>query len=241
MPQGGLIRIELGALAVDDEATHDLELATGDYISITVTENGLGMDAATLARVFEPFFTTKSFGKGSGLGMAMVYGFVKQSGGGIRIASTPGQGSTVSLLLPAIVDAAATLDDTPLPASLGGRGGGLVLLVEDDPDVRRIVRMQLTDLGHPVLEAENGPEAIGMIENVADIALMLTDIVMPGGIDGWALARFAREHRPQMRVVLMSGYAYGGSEEEAEDPDLPMLTKPFEKSRLAQMLQATMP
>jgi len=134
------------------------------------------------------------------------------------------------------------LVEPPEAARPPGNTDRLVLLVEDDPDVRRVVRMQLTDLGYPVLEAENGPEAVSIIANVPDIAIMLSDIVMPGGIDGWELARLAKKSRPKMRIVLMSGYAYGNSEEEAtdtEDPQLPMLSKPFEKRQLANILQIT--
>lgn len=239
MPQGGLIRIELGSIAVTPATAQEQDLAPGDYVSISVTDNGLGMDNATLARVFEPFFTTKAFGKGSGLGMAMVYGFVKQSGGSARISSAPGQGTSVTLLLPAIVEDTAVDDAPDVQLTDSGNTERLVLLVEDDPDVRRIVRRQLTDLGYPVIEAENGPEAVSMIDNVPDIALILSDIVMPGGIDGWELARFIKKNHPQARIVLMSGYAYGSSDEDIEDPDLPMLSKPFEKSQLAAILQST--
>jgi len=239
MPQGGLIRIELGAIAVTPATAREQDLAPGDYVSITVTDNGLGMDSATQARVFEPFFTTKAFGKGSGLGMAMVYGFVKQSGGSARISSAPGQGSSVTLLLPAMVEDTEVDDSPDVQLVPGGNTERLVLLVEDDPDVRKIVRRQLTELGYPVLEAENGPEALGMIANVPDIAVILSDIVMPGGIDGWELARCAKKSRPQVRIVLMSGYAYGSSEEDIKDPELPMLSKPFDKAQLAAILQST--
>ena len=144
------------------------------------------MDAATLARVFEPFFTTKRFGLGSGLGLSMAYGFVKQSGGGISIQSQPGQGTTVLMVLPLTTpeaDGDASADDAQFTA-----GGELVLLVEDDPDVRRVVRQQLVDFGHPVIEAENGVQAIEMIEQIADIAIVVSDVIMPGGINGRQLA-----------------------------------------------------
>ena len=241
MPRGGLVRVELGALSVSQAPTRDDELPPGDYVSITVSDNGLGMDSATLARVFEPFFTTKGFGHGSGLGMAMVYGFVKQSGGSARLVSSPGKGTSVTLLLPALIDELEDADVGAPPDACPRITGELVLLVEDDPEVRRIVRRQLTELGHPVVEAENGSEAIVMIENVPDIGILLSDVVMPGGIDGWELARRARRQRPGMRVVLMSGYAYGSGEEHCEDPDLPMLGKPFEKSVLAQYLKVVVP
>ncbi len=242
MPHGGLIRIELGQVRLDGASAHEQEqeqeLPPGSYVSITVTDNGLGMDSATLARVFEPFFTTKDFGKGSGLGMAMVYGFVKQSGGSAKISSSPGKGTSVTLLLPGMRGDDAVLDLPETSDNLRSDTEKLVLLVEDDPDVRKIVRRQLTDLGYPVLEAENGPEAVSMIENVPDIAVVLSDIVMPGGMDGWELARFIKKNRPEIRIVLMSGYAYGCSEKDNEDPELSMLNKPFDVSLLATVLHS---
>jgi PAS domain S-box-containing protein len=239
MPQGGLVRVEAGALPI---GAGDIDLAPGDYVSITVSDNGLGMDTATQAKVFEPFFTTKGFGKGSGLGLAMVYGFVKQSGGGIRLSSKPGHGTVVTLLLPALAEAIEEVDPPAAPARPGDGPQALVLLVEDDPEVRRIVRRQLTELGYPVLEAENGQEALAMIESVPAIGAVLTDIVMPGGVDGWEVARRARDQRPEMRVVLMSGYAHGspGGEHAGEDADLPLLGKPFEKAALARCLQGAL-
>ncbi len=237
MPQGGLISIEVGPVTLDRSEAEECELEPGDYIALTVADNGLGMDALTLARVFEPFFTTKGFGKGSGLGMAMVYGFVRQSGGSARITSTPGSGTSVTLFLPGIEEDLADIEAPPVSHGDPRNAERLVLLVEDDPDVRKIVRMQLTELGYPVLEAENGPEAVSMIENVPDIALMLSDVVMPGGIDGRELARIAKAARPDMRVVLMSGYAYGGHEDETEEAEFPLLSKPFEPSQLAAVLQ----
>ncbi len=237
MPQGGLIRIELGQVMLAESRAREQELPPGAYVSITVTDNGLGMDNITLARVFEPFFTTKDFGKGSGLGMAMVYGFVKQSGGNARIGSSPGKGTAVTLLLPSLLSDDEALDAPERTDRRCSDPERLVLLVEDDADVRKIVRRQLTDLGYPVIEAENGPEAVSMIQNVPDIAVVLSDIVMPGGMDGWALARFVKKTRPGIRIVLMSGYAYGSSEEEIDDAELSMLNKPFEVSQLATVLQ----
>lgn len=238
MPEGGSIRIELGSTCVSESSAQNQELLPGNYVSITVSDDGLGMDASTLARVFEPFFTTKAFGKGSGLGMAMVYGFAKQSGGSARISSLPGLGTSVSLLVPGVAEATEIIDASETLPKSDGNAERLVLLVEDDAEVRRIVRRQLTSLGYPVLEAGDGREALGMIENVPSISIILSDIVMPGGIDGWELARLAQKIRPETRIVLMSGYAYGHSDEDIEDPELPMLSKPFEKSQLATMLQA---
>ncbi|MFZ2855336.1 MAG: PAS-domain containing protein [Rhodocyclaceae bacterium] len=238
MPHSGQIRIEISSTSVSADSAPNQDLQPGDYISITVSDDGLGMDSATLARVFEPFFTTKAFGKGSGLGMSMVYGFVKQSGGTARISSVPGRGTTVTLLVPGVEEATEIIDAAEVLIERNDNSERLILLVEDDAEVRRIVRRQLTSLGYPVLEAENGPEAVNIIENVPGITTILSDIVMPGGIDGWELARFVKKNRPKMRIVLMSGYAYGHSEEDIEDPELPMLSKPFDKSQLANVLQS---
>ena len=175
------------------------------------TDNGLGMDNATLARGFEQFFTTKDFGKGT----------------------------SVTLLLPGMLGDDDALDLPEAADNLHRANEELVLLVEDDPHVRKIVRRQLTDLGYPVLEAENGHDAVCMLENVSGIAVVLPDIAMPLGINGWALARFVKINRPDIRVALMNGYAYGSSEEEIDDPELSMLNKPFEVSQLATVLRAS--
>ena len=243
MPNGGELRIECSLECIEGAAAADLELPPGCYVQITVADNGTGMDGATLARVFEPFFTTKKFGLGSGLGMAMVYGFIKQSGGGVRIRSRQAVGTTVSLLLPQAPRAAAAPAGAGEPASLapGARlrplEGRLVLLVEDDDKVRDVVRKQLSALGCAVLEAESGHEAADMVENIPAIAIVLSDIVMPGGMDGRALARFVRRFRPELPVVLMSGYADKAATG-LEDSALPVLAKPFTPELLLEALHA---
>ena len=169
---------------------------------------------------------------GTGLGMAMVYGFIKQSGGAISIASQVGQGTTVSLWLPACEagsDLAALAEDRP-GATRPGRG--LALLVEDDPDVRNVARRALLELGFAVIEAGNGSEAMQILDRTEGIVLLLSDVVMPGGVDGRQLAMHARDHCAIARVILMSGYA-----PELERPlDLPMLAKPFTRSQLAALI-----
>jgi PAS domain S-box-containing protein len=232
MPQGG--RLHIAARAVElslDAATFDV--APGRYALIEVADNGSGMDSTTLARACEPFFTTKRLGLGSGLGLAMAYGFAKQSGGGISIQSQPEQGTTVLMVLPLATpepDVDTPGQDTVLPA-----GGELVLLVEDEPNVRRVVRQQLIDLGYPVIEAENGAQALTMIEQIADIAIVVSDVIMPGGMDGRQLADHVLSICPDMRIVLMSGYT-----DEAEvGSDLPVLAKPFVRQDLARALRAT--
>lgn len=235
MPNGGELRIESSLEHLGVHAAADLEVPPGDYVQIAVTDNGMGMDGSTLARVFEPFFTTKQFGMGSGLGMSMVYGFTKQSGGGVRIRSRQARGTTVALLLPRIEEAET---QASLPAgrhvAAADLAGKLVLLAEDDADVRSVVRMQLSELGCAVVEAENGSEAADMVENIPAIALVISDVVMPGAMDGRALARFVRRFRPELPMVLMSGFAEsefhpGGL---GPDHDLPLLAKPFSRDKL---------
>ena len=240
MPDGGSLVVDSAVEQIEGAAAADLEVEPGEYVRIAVTDNGTGMDPKTLARVFEPFFTTKKFGMGSGLGMAMVYGFIKQSGGGVRIRSRQALGTTVALLLPRPQLAANAghgrhAESAAAGASLCGR---VVLLVEDDPEVRKVVRNQLAALGCSVLEAENGSEAADMIETIPAISLVLSDVVMPGGMDGRALARFVRRFRPEVPVLLMSGYAEQGDPGVAGEGRAPLLDKPFSREQLAEALRA---
>ena len=236
MPRGGELRIESSLEAIDQRAADDLEVAPGDYVQIAVRDNGTGMDGAILARIFEPFFTTKSFGMGSGLGMSMVFGFAKQCGGAIRIRSRQAVGTTVALLLPVAdrVRATTSTSDANARDTLDLKDK-LVLLVDDDAEVRKVVRTQLAALGCSVLEAENGHEAADMVENVPAIALVLSDVVMPGGMDGRALARFVKRFRPDLPIVLMSGYAEQRSP--GQNADTPLLAKPFTREKLGEALR----
>ncbi|HEX5394418.1 MAG TPA: PAS-domain containing protein [Rhodocyclaceae bacterium] len=237
MPNGGVFRIGYSVVPLESHLQEELQLATSDYVRIQVRDNGIGMNAATLARIFEPFFTTKAFGSGSGLGLSMVYGFVRQSGGGIHVKSEADQGTLIELILPR-TDASSLPD--PHFMHIGGRNGParpLVLLVEDDPEVRKVVRLQLTGLGYPVLEAANGDEALTIVQNVEDIAVIVSDVVMPGQVDGRALAQAVQELRPRIFMVLMSGYADGMTSEEDKISGIPMLAKPFTRDELAILLE----
>ncbi|UCV19234.1 PAS-domain containing protein [Ferribacterium limneticum] len=232
MPEGGRLHIAARAVELSTDAAA-FDVSPGQYALIEVADNGCGMDATTLARACEPFFTTKRLGLGSGLGLAMAYGFAKQSGGGVSIQSQPEQGTTVLMVLPLATpeeDVDAPGEDATLPA-----GGELVLLVEDEPNVRRVVRQQLIDLGYPVIEAEDGVQALAMIDQIPDIAIVVSDVIMPGGLDGRQLADRVLMSQPDMRIVLMSGYT-----DEAEvGSDLPVLAKPFVRQDLARALRAT--
>ncbi len=231
MPQGGRLHIAARAVMLDANAAA-FDVKTGRYVLIEVADNGSGMDAATVARACEPFFTTKRLGLGSGLGLAMAYGFAKQSGGGISIQSQPGQGTTVLLVLPQ----AEREPETDLPGEENElpHSGELVLLVEDEPNVRRVIRQQLIDLGYPVIEAEDGQQALDMIDQIIDIAIVVSDVIMPGGINGRQLAETVLTRRPDMRIVLMSGYTDETDTDGASD--LPVLAKPFVRQDLARAL-----
>ena len=231
MPEGGRLHISACPVALSNEAAR-FEVAPGPYALIEVADTGCGMDAATLARAYEPFFTTKRFGLGSGLGLSMAYGLVKQSGGGITLQSQPGQGSRVQLVLPLTRHEPAPdawADELALP-----HAGELVLLVEDEPHVRRVVRQQLIDLGYPVIEAEDGAQALEMIDQIPAIAIVLCDLVMPGAIDGRQLGRRIAASHPQMRIMLMSGYSDDATQVRADD--LALLAKPFSRQDLARAL-----
>ena len=235
LPNGGEVKIESSLVTLDAHAAADLELPAGEYVQIAVSDNGTGMDGSVLARAFEPFFTTKTFGQGSGLGLSMVYGFAGQSGGGVRIRSRQARGTTVALLLPHLAEHAPTVTDTARPAAFEPTAGRLVLLVDDDAEVRKVVRLLLIDEGYAVLEAENGMEAADILKHVLDVAILLSDVVMPGGMDGHALARLARQTRPEVDIILMSGYAASG---ELGIPGVPLLAKPFSRADLVRLLEA---
>jgi PAS domain S-box-containing protein len=234
MSAGGELVVGIDPREVDAKVAAELNISPGSYVRIRVRDTGTGMTAETVARAFEPFFTTKPFGSGSGLGLPMVYGFVRQSGGALSLESTPGSGTEVTLYLPrgeavdARVEEAA---ETPL-AKPGKR---LVLLVEDNGEVRTVVRRQLTELGYPVIEAASGAEAARILDNVQDIGIVVSDVVMPGGVDGHALAAHARNRCSGVRVLLISGYA---GERTGDEPLLP---KPFSKQQLAAALEGLAP
>lgn len=236
--KAGRVIVRAAAAVLLPERAAELQTAPGAYVRIDVADDGHGMDASTRSRAFEPFFTTKRQGAGTGLGLSMVYGFVRQSGGAIDIASTPGRGTVVSLWLQVSAGAehADTLDsalDKPLPEPQTNRPS-LALLVEDDADVRKVVRRSLIDLGYAVIEAESGAEALQLLDRTPQIALLLSDVVMPGPVDGREVARRALQRRVP-RVALMSGYTPG---EIGDGPEgVPMLAKPFTKQQLSDLLR----
>lgn len=231
MPNGGRLAYAARCCEISDN-TPDRPMAAGSYVVIEVADNGRGMDAATLARACDPFFTTKRVGLGTGLGLSMAYGFAQQSGGNLCLSSTPGAGTKVSLALPRAMPPAESLAESVMASET--TQGQLVLLVEDEESVRQIVRQQLVGLGYLVLEANSGDHAKELIDNVQDIAMVLSDVVMPGTLSGAQLARYVADTRPDLPVVLMSGYTHGD-----ELPNQTLLAKPFTREQLAKAMRLT--
>ncbi|WGJ15952.1 PAS domain S-box protein [Methylocapsa sp. D3K7] len=208
MPEGGQLIIETAVAEVDkDYAAAYADLMPGRYITLAVTDTGSGMTPEVRQRAFEPFYTTKGPGLGSGLGLSMVYGFVKQSGGHVQLYSEPGHGTTVRLYLPQHAGAVRA-EAERATASVGPESlGKTVLVVEDDPRVRRVSVRRLKELGYAVIEADSGPAALLVLDREEPIDVLFTDIVMPGGMTGLDLAQEARKRRPELKVLVTSGYA----------------------------------
>jgi signal transduction histidine kinase len=228
MPDGGWLTVETQEIVLTQPDLADFEdTAPGRYATIAVSDTGAGMHRDVVAHVFEPFFTTKPLGQGAGLGLSQIYGFVRQSGGIVQIESTPGKGTTVRLCLPFHEH---STDSHGVPAPFAGK---TVLLVEDEEDVRELTAEQLRNLGYRVLEAECGPAALRLVEAGAQIDLLVSDVGLPGGMNGKQVAEMMRRHHPALPVILITGYAGGDPL-----PGLDVLRKPFDFMRLAEAVRA---
>jgi len=239
MAEGGMLTIEARNASFSSFYPANGDALRGDYVLLSVTDTGAGMSSEVLERALEPFFTTKKMGHGTGLGLSMVYGFVKQSGGHVRIDSTVGRGTSVQLYLPrteAAVEAEVEFREDEL-ATLSGRDH-TILLVEDDAGVRAVTAALLKELQFTVIEAENGSRALDIIDRESRIDLLFTDIVMPGGMNGFELGRLARERRPQLPVLYATGYtaSFSASEQGAD-----VLTKPYRETDLLAKLRILLP
>jgi CheY-like chemotaxis protein len=234
MPDGGRLTIETSNIAFDDDQIFAQdEIAAGRYVMVSVSDTGTGMPADVLERAFEPFFTTKEVGKGTGLGLSMIFGFMKQSGGHAKIYSEVGEGTTVRLYLPRVGSEHETQDSSTDESISAGRQEH-ILVVEDDPAVRKFVDAQLRGLGYTVTEATNGHEALRIVETRPDVDLLFTDIIMPGGMNGRQLADEALKIRPGLKVLFTSGYTQNAIVHHGRlDPDVYFLPKPFRRRDLA--------
>ncbi len=240
MPTGGRLLIQTANVTWPQEpGERPAALQPGQYVRVTVADTGIGIAAELLGRVFEPFFTTKATGKGTGLGLAMVYGFVRQSGGHVEIDSAVGVGTTVTMYLPRAEGGERRREiDGAAAAHAPTNGHETVLLVEDDELVRRYARDQLLSLGYRVLEAPNGPQALQHLRDTGVIDLLFTDVVMPGGISGRQLADAAQRMRPGLPVLFTSGYAENAITHDGRlDPGVHLLEKPYQRAELARKLR----
>lgn len=235
MPDGGQIKIETANCAFDRDAAAEREMKPGDYVAVSVSDTGTGMADEVIERAFDPFYTTKPLGQGTGLGLSMIYGFAKQSGGQVRISSRLGEGTTVHLFLPRHDERATTTAETTnfgeAPRAVAGE---TVLIVDDEPSVRMLVTEVLAELGYTAVEAADGSSALRVLQSDIRIDLLVTDVGLPGGMNGRQLADFGRVARPKLKVLFITGYAEksvvtGDQLEEG----MGILTKPFAMDGLA--------
>ncbi|MBU4039378.1 MAG: PAS domain S-box protein [Alphaproteobacteria bacterium] len=229
----GRITIQTLSCAVDPGEVTDLP--AGDYVCVSVTDNGAGMSPEVIARVFEPFFTTKAVGKGTGLGLSQVYGFARQSGGAAQVSSTVGKGTEIKLFLPPQAENAGLTAEAGLAAARPMAAGRRLLLVEDDVSVAAVALELLEGLGLEVRAVETGPQALDLLKRER-FDMMLSDVVMPGGMTGIELARLCGRDYPAMRVVLTSGYAGEDVDAALADAPWPFLRKPYSGEQLARIL-----
>ena len=232
MPEGGKLTIETANVSLDaGYAAQNDEVTAGQYVMIAVSDTGTGMPPEITARAFEPFFTTKEEGKGSGLGLAMVHGFAKQSKGHVKIYSEPGNGTTIKLYLPR---SQREVTDEPLAPTILPRGSATVLVVEDDADVRRVAVAQLRELGYQVLEAQDAESGLRQFSDIKSLDLLLTDIVLPGRLRGKDLADLIRRANPSTKILFMSGYTENAIVHDGKlDDGVMLLAKPFRREELA--------
>ena len=241
MPDGGRITVETGNRWMDDRMARERELPPGQYLSLCVSDTGTGMPPDVISRAFDPFFTTKPLGQGTGLGLSMIYGFARQSGGQVRIYSEMGMGTMVCVYLPRHrgEDPEAVNDESRSGEAPRAVEGETVLVVDDEPTVRMLVTDVLCDLGYAALEAEDGPAGLKILQSTARIDLLVTDVGLPGGMNGRQVADAARVLRPGLRVLFITGYAENAAVGNGQlGPDMAVLTKPFEIDVLASRIRS---
>ena len=239
MPRGGKLTIETSNRWLDVREARDRDLPPGQYVALCVSDTGSGMPKEIAARVFDPFFTTKPLGMGTGLGLSMVYGFARQSGGQARIDSAVNQGTEVCLFLPrhsgALDDSADEADKT---LDQSQALSGTVLVVDDDPTVRMLVAEALRDLGCTALDAQDGSSGLRLIDSSTRIDLLITDVGLPGGMNGRQLADAARMFRPALKVLFITGYAENAVLSHGHlDTGMHILTKPFTMDDLSRRIR----
>jgi signal transduction histidine kinase/ActR/RegA family two-component response regulator len=240
MPNGGRLTIETGNAHIDAAyaMAHD-DLSIGQYVLISVTDAGTGMTAEVLSKAFDPFFTTKDVGQGTGLGLSQVYGFVKQSGGHIKIYSELGEGTTIKLYLPRLLGGDAVIETTPEAVHIpAGAKEELILVVEDNDDVRAYTVGMLRELGYGVIEAADGEAALRSLQAAPGVKLLFTDVGLPGGMNGRQLADEARHRRADLPVLFTTGYARNAIVHHGKlDAGVELIVKPFTYAELASKIR----
>jgi CheY-like chemotaxis protein/two-component sensor histidine kinase len=231
MPDGGDLTI-----SVENHIMEEGKSLPGEFVVISVSDTGTGMPPEILQKVFEPFFTTKENGKGTGLGLSMVYGFVQQCHGHVEVDSTPNAGTTIRIFLPRSQETAASPSDVQSATAQPFGEGRTVLVVEDNPAVRQVANSTLYSLGFQVIEAETGDEAAELLKSRKDVSLVLSDVRMPGELSGVDLARLVQRERPEIQVLLTTGYFDG----EDTGEDLNLLYKPYRAADLAEKIRSLM-
>ncbi|TPM90635.1 PAS domain-containing sensor histidine kinase [Mesorhizobium sp. B2-1-3A] len=235
MPDGGRLTIETANKWVDDQIAKERDMRTGQYIQVSVSDTGTGMPPDVVARAFDPFFTTKPTGEGTGLGLSMIYGFVRQSNGQVRIYTEEGKGTTVALYLPrhwlsGKADEEEHMADKPAPQGLGGT----ILVVDDEPLIRMLICEVLADTGYRTVEAADGSSGLKALRSGQKIDLLVTDVGLPGGMNGRQLADAAREIYPTLKILFITGYAENAAVGNGHlAPGMHVLTKPFVMEKLA--------
>src|SRR5947209_3349422 len=242
MAKGGQLVIETGNAVLDENyAAHNVEVAPGDYVAVSITDSGAGMPPDVLERVFEPFFTTKAAGQGTGLGLSMVYGFVKQSRGHVKIYSEVGHGTRITVYLPRAVTAEHETAPATAPAKADLTGDETILVVEDSEAVRRVAVNILKGLGYQVREADDGPSALAILKQPGKVDLLFTDLIMPNGIDGQELLRRARCLRPGLKALFTSGYSEQFIKGRgATEAGVALLSKPYRTHKLAEAVRGAL-
>jgi signal transduction histidine kinase/CheY-like chemotaxis protein len=239
MPHGGRITIETANKWLDDRAAREHDLKPGQFVTLSVTDTGTGMTPDVIERAFDPFFTTKPLGQGTGLGLSMIYGFIRQSGGQVRIYSEVGRGTTVCVYL--VRDQRKSDQDLPtaMPSHSNSHGAGeVVLVIDDEPTVRMLVTEVLQEGGYAAIEAADGPTGLRVLQSSAKIDLLITDVGLPGGMNGRQIADAARSLRPNLKVLFITGYAENAIVGNGHlEPGMQVMTKPFAMDMLARKIR----
>jgi CheY-like chemotaxis protein len=238
MPGGGRLTIETANRWLDERAAQQRDLPAGQYVSLCVTDTGTGMPPEVAARIFDPFFTTKPAGQGTGLGLSMIHGFARQSGGQVRVYTEVGQGTMMCLYLPrhqGSKEADAPVEAAEAPRSAAGE---TVLVVDDEPTVRMLVADVLEELGYVAVEAGDAATGLGVLQSERRVDLLVTDVALPGGMDGRQLAEVARAARPGLPVLFITGYAENALVGNGQlEPGMQVMTKPFNVDALARRIR----